>query len=83
MIKLSTDPKASHPTVAERIGARRDCPADARDDAAVRAVGHDIVLIETVGVGQSEVTVAETTDFRLVLTVAGAGTNRRASSAAA
>jgi LAO/AO transport system kinase len=35
--------------------------------------GYDVVLIETVGVGQSEVTVAEMTDFLLVLMVAGAG----------
>ena len=37
------------------------------------AAGYDVVLIETVGVGQSEVTVAEMTDFLLVLMVAGAG----------
>ncbi len=37
------------------------------------AAGYDIVLIETVGVGQSEATVAEMTDFLMVLMVAGAG----------
>jgi LAO/AO transport system kinase len=37
------------------------------------ASGYDIVLIETVGVGQSEVTVAEMADFLLVLMLAGAG----------
>ena len=37
------------------------------------AAGYDIVLIETVGVGQSEVTVAEMADFLLVLMLAGAG----------
>ena len=36
------------------------------------AAGYDIVLIETVGVGQSETTVAEMTDFLMVLMVAGA-----------
>jgi len=37
------------------------------------AAGYDVVLIETVGVGQSETTVAEMTDFLMVLLVAGAG----------
>ena len=37
------------------------------------AAGCDVVLIETVGVGQSEATVASMTDFLLVLMVAGAG----------
>jgi len=37
------------------------------------AAGYDVVLVETVGVGQSEVTVASMVDFFLVLMVAGAG----------
>ncbi|HKM65026.1 MAG TPA: methylmalonyl Co-A mutase-associated GTPase MeaB [Acidisphaera sp.] len=37
------------------------------------AAGFDIVLIETVGVGQSEVTVADMTDFLLVLLTSGGG----------
>jgi LAO/AO transport system kinase len=37
------------------------------------AAGYDVVLIETVGVGQSETTVADMTDFLMVLLVAGAG----------
>jgi LAO/AO transport system kinase len=37
------------------------------------AAGFDILLIETVGVGQSEVMVAQMTDFFLVLMLAGAG----------
>jgi LAO/AO transport system kinase len=37
------------------------------------AAGYDVVLIETVGIGQSEVTVADMTDFFLVLMLAGAG----------
>ena len=37
------------------------------------AAGYDIVMVETVGVGQSEVTVAEMTDFLMVLMLAGAG----------
>lgn len=37
------------------------------------AAGFDIILVETVGVGQSELVVAEMTDFFLVLMLAGAG----------
>ncbi len=37
------------------------------------AAGFDTVLVETVGVGQSEVMVAEMTDFFMVLMLAGAG----------
>lgn len=37
------------------------------------AAGHDVVFVETVGVGQSEVMVSEMVDFFLVLMLAGAG----------
>lgn len=37
------------------------------------AAGFDIVLVETVGIGQSEAAVADMVDFFLVLTVAGTG----------
>lgn len=37
------------------------------------AAGYDVVLVETVGVGQSETAVASMVDFFLVLLVAGAG----------
>ncbi|MFW6050135.1 MAG: methylmalonyl Co-A mutase-associated GTPase MeaB [Myxococcota bacterium] len=37
------------------------------------AAGFDVVLVETVGVGQSEVVVADMVDFFLVLMLAGAG----------
>lgn len=39
----------------------------------VEAAGYDVVLVETVGVGQSEVMVANMVDFFLVLTLAGGG----------
>lgn len=41
--------------------------------ALVEAAGFDIVIVETVGVGQSETTVAEMVDFFLVLLLAGGG----------
>ncbi len=37
------------------------------------AAGYDVVMVETVGVGQSEITVATMVDFFLVLMIAGAG----------
>jgi len=37
------------------------------------AAGYDVVLVETVGVGQSETAVADMTDFFLVLVLPGAG----------
>lgn len=37
------------------------------------AAGFDVVLVETVGVGQSETVVSEMVDFFLVLAIAGAG----------
>jgi LAO/AO transport system kinase len=37
------------------------------------AAGYDVVIVETVGVGQSEVTVASMVDFFLVLMLPGAG----------
>ena len=37
------------------------------------AAGYDVVLVETVGVGQSEFAVASMVDFFLVLMLAGAG----------
>ena len=41
--------------------------------ALVEAAGFDIVLVETVGVGQSETAVSEMVDFFLVLALPGAG----------
>jgi LAO/AO transport system kinase len=37
------------------------------------AAGYDVMLVETVGVGQSEIAVADMTDFFLVLAMPGAG----------
>ena len=39
----------------------------------LEAAGYDVVLVETVGVGQSETTVAQMVDFFLVLMLPGAG----------
>ena len=37
------------------------------------AAGYDVVLVETIGTGQSETAVADMTDFFLVLMLPGAG----------
>ena len=37
------------------------------------AAGYDVILVETVGIGQSETAVADMTDFFLVLMLPGAG----------
>ena len=37
------------------------------------AAGYDVVLVETIGTGQSETIVADMTDFFLVLMLPGAG----------
>jgi LAO/AO transport system kinase len=48
--------------------------ASTRDAILVcEAAGFDVVIVETVGVGQSETQVAGIVDFFLVLTIAGAG----------
>lgn len=73
MIKLSTDPNAfirPSPSGLVLGGIARQT----RETMLLcEAAGYGIVIIETVGVGQSEVTVAEMTDFLLVLMLAGAG----------
>ncbi len=37
------------------------------------AAGYDIILVETVGVGQSEVTVRSMVDFFMLIVLTGAG----------
>ena len=37
------------------------------------AAGYDVIIIETVGVGQSEVTVRSMVDFFLLIVLTGAG----------
>jgi len=73
MQKLSVDPNAyirPSPSAGSLGGvARRTREASLLCEAA----GFDVILIETVGVGQSETTVAQMVDFFLVLMLAGAG----------
>src|SRR5271166_3232540 len=73
MVRLSADPNAfirPSPSSLALGGVARKT----RETMLVcEAAGCDVVLVETVGVGQSEVSVASMTDYLLVLMVAGAG----------
>src|ERR1700709_180600 len=73
MARLAVDPAAvirPAPTPGHPGGG-----AQARRESmvVVEAAGYDVVLVETVGVGQSEVTVAEMVDSFLFLTLARTG----------
>ncbi len=73
MAKLAVDPDAfvrPSPTSGSLGGVTRKT----RETVLLcEAAGFDVVLVETVGVGQSETVVAEMVDFFLVLMLAGAG----------
>jgi LAO/AO transport system kinase len=73
MTKLSRDPNAFvRPSPAS--GSLGGVTRKTRETMLVcEAAGFDVVLVETVGVGQSETAVAQMVDFFLVLMLAGAG----------
>jgi len=73
MARLAIDPKAfirPSPTGGTLGGVAR---ATREAILICEAAGFDIILVETVGVGQSEITVADMVDFFLVLMIAGGG----------
>ncbi len=73
MSRLSTDPDAyirPSPSAGTLGGVAR---ATVQAMAVLEAAGYDVVLVETVGVGQSEVTVAGMVDTFLFLTLARTG----------
>jgi LAO/AO transport system kinase len=73
MAQLACDPNAFiRPSPSS--GTLGGVAAKTRETMLVcEAAGYDVVMVETVGVGQSETAVADMTDFFLVLMVAGAG----------
>ena len=74
MARLAQEPRCLHPPLADVGHARRRRAQDARDACCwCEAAGFDVVIVETVGVGQSEVAVADMVDFFLVLLLAGGG----------
>lgn len=73
MGKLASDPAAfvrPSPTAGTLGGVAR---ATRETMVLMEAAGHDVVLVETVGVGQSEITVADMVDCFLVLALARTG----------
>lgn len=73
MARLSTDPHAfirPSPSAGTLGGVAR---ATTQAMAVLEAAGYDVILVETVGVGQSEVTVAGMVDTFLFLTLARTG----------
>src|SRR4029077_10810084 len=73
MGRLATDANAFiRPSPAS--GTRAGVAAKTRETMLLcEAAGYDVILVETVGVGQSEIAVADMTDFFLVLVLPGAG----------
>ncbi len=73
MEKLSVHPNA-YIRPSPSGGALGGVASKTRETMLVcEAAGFDVLIIETVGVGQSEITVASMVDFFLVLMLAGAG----------
>mgnify|MGYP001408018536 CR=1 FL=1 len=73
MQRLATDPRAFiRPTPA--AGTLGGVARHTREAITVlEAAGHDVVIVETVGVGQSEMMVAQMVDAFVVLALAGGG----------
>jgi LAO/AO transport system kinase len=73
MARLAHDPKAFiRPSPSS--GTLGGVAAKTRETMLLcEAAGFDVILVETVGVGQSETAVADLTDFFLVLMLPGAG----------
>ena len=73
MSRLSVDP-AAFIRPSPSSGTLGGVAARTRETMLVcEAAGFDVVLVETVGIGQSETVVADMTDFFLVLMLPGAG----------
>jgi LAO/AO transport system kinase len=73
MARLATDERAFiRPSPA--AGTLGGVTAKTRETMLIcEAAGFDVILVETVGIGQSETAVADMTDFFLVLMLPGAG----------
>jgi LAO/AO transport system kinase len=73
MARLANDPNAFiRPSPSS--GTLGGVAAKTRETMLLcETAGYDVVLVETIGVGQSEIAVADMTDFFLVLALPGAG----------
>ena len=73
MPRLAADP-AAFIRPSPTSGSLGGVAAKTREAMLIcEAAGFDVILVETVGVGQSETAVADMTDFFLLLMIAGAG----------
>jgi LAO/AO transport system kinase len=73
MPRLAADP-AAFIRPSPTSGSLGGVAAKTRETLLIcEAAGFDVILVETVGVGQSETTVADLTDFFLLLMLPGAG----------
>jgi LAO/AO transport system kinase len=73
MARLAADPRA-YIRPSPSSGTLGGVAAKTRETMLLcEAAGFDVILVETVGVGQSETAVADLTDFFLVLMLPGAG----------
>lgn len=73
MARLATDPGA-YIRPSPSAGTLGGVAAKTRETMLLcEASGFDVILVETVGIGQSETTVADMVDFFLVLMLPGAG----------
>ncbi len=73
MARLATDPSA-YIRPSPSAGTLGGVAAKTRETMLLcEAAGFDVILVETVGIGQSETTVADMVDFFLVLMLPGAG----------
>ncbi|WP_299480948.1 methylmalonyl Co-A mutase-associated GTPase MeaB [uncultured Roseibium sp.] len=73
MARLATDPNA-YIRPSPSAGTLGGVAAKTRETMLLcEAAGFDVILVETVGIGQSETTVADMVDFFLVLMLPGAG----------
>ncbi|SHL60533.1 methylmalonyl Co-A mutase-associated GTPase MeaB [Roseibium suaedae] len=73
MARLAVDP-AAFIRPSPSAGTLGGVAAKTRETMLLcEAAGFDVILVETVGIGQSETTVAEMVDFFLVLMLPGAG----------
>jgi LAO/AO transport system kinase len=73
MARLASDP-AAFVRPSPSSGTLGGVAAKTRESMLIcEAAGYDVVLVETIGTGQSETMVADMTDFFLVLMLPGAG----------
>ena len=73
MNRLAQEPMPSSARRPRRARSAASTRKTRETMALCEAAGFDVVIVETVGVGQSEIAVADMVDFFLVLLLAGGG----------